>query len=537
MYARSSLAEHLPNPVTPLFGTLGLRLANEGSAKLFQEMIGADPSSSDYQYVPINGYVYMGIRLTARSAWSITKGSLAQFGPMMRTGLAKWRAARPVLEQAAAQWEGRPAARLTAAELLDGARELVLESARFYNVIQAGPLPIASSSEIVFSRVYNLIRRKGDPEAQALLFGFDTAAQRSEKSLFDLAGWVRERPPLRQYALAAPAARLAADMSHDQPPAEVAAADWQEWRARFERHLREFGRTAYELDFANPTPAETPETLLQVIKAYLEGQGINPYERQRQAVALRERTTQAILGRRLWFPKRWFTSLLEWAQEAGPAREDSIAEMGLAYPALRRLLGELGRRLAAGGAIQSAEDIYWLKEAELADLAARLDGGEALPALCERVVSRKATWRQQLQAMPPIMLPQKSRLARMVPWSRTDQAGNVLKGLGTSTGKATGPARVLHGPEQFGQMQSGDVLVAVTTTPAWTPLFALASAVVTDIGGPLSHSSIVAREYGIPAVMATGAATRRIRSGNVVTVDGSAGTVTLPARSNGRAGG
>jgi pyruvate,water dikinase len=76
-------------------------------------------------------------------------------------------------------------------------------------------------------------------------------------------------------------------------------------------------------------------------------------------------------------------------------------------------------------------------------------------------------------------------------------------------------------------MKPGDVLVSVTTTPAWTPLFAMASAVVTDIGGPLSHSSIVAREYGIPAVMATGLATRRIHSGQVITVDGGAGVVLL----------
>ena len=86
---------------------------------------------------------------------------------------------------------------------------------------------------------------------------------------------------------------------------------------------------------------------------------------------------------------------------------------------------------------------------------------------------------------------------------------------------------MLFGPEDFAQMQPGDVLVAVTTTPAWTALFAMASAVVTDIGGPLSHSSIVAREYGIPAVMATGVATRRIHSGQVITVDGGAGVVLL----------
>jgi phosphoenolpyruvate synthase/pyruvate phosphate dikinase len=72
------------------------------------------------------------------------------------------------------------------------------------------------------------------------------------------------------------------------------------------------------------------------------------------------------------------------------------------------------------------------------------------------------------------------------------------------------------------------VLVAAITTPAWTPLFALASGVVTDVGGPLSHSSIVAREYGVPAVLGTGVATRRIHSGDVISVDGTAGVVTLP---------
>ncbi len=104
--------------------------------------------------------------------------------------------------------------------------------------------------------------------------------------------------------------------------------------------------------------------------------------------------------------------------------------------------------------------------------------------------------------------------------------GSLLKGYAASPGRVTAPACVLLGPEEFGRMRPGDVIVAPTTTPAWTPLFAMASAVVTDIGGPLSHSSIVAREYGIPAVMATGVASRRIKSGQIITVDGTAGKVT-----------
>jgi pyruvate,water dikinase len=104
---------------------------------------------------------------------------------------------------------------------------------------------------------------------------------------------------------------------------------------------------------------------------------------------------------------------------------------------------------------------------------------------------------------------------------------DTLKGAPTSPGVVTAQACVLHGPEDFDKMHTGHVLVAGTTTPAWTPLFSMASAVVTDIGGPLSHGSIVAREYGIPAVMGTGVATIRIHDGQTITVDGNAGKVIL----------
>jgi pyruvate,water dikinase len=112
--------------------------------------------------------------------------------------------------------------------------------------------------------------------------------------------------------------------------------------------------------------------------------------------------------------------------------------------------------------------------------------------------------------------------------ARTDQAeGDVLKGIAASPGSITGPARVIHGPAAFDQMRQGDILVARITTPAWTPLFALAAGIVTDVGGPLSHSSIVAREYHIPAVLGTGVATERLSSGQRIIVNGDAGTVTV----------
>ncbi len=92
-----------------------------------------------------------------------------------------------------------------------------------------------------------------------------------------------------------------------------------------------------------------------------------------------------------------------------------------------------------------------------------------------------------------------------------------LAGLPASPGRASGPVRVIRTPEEFDRLQPGDVLVAPATTPAWTPLFARAAAVVTDTGSPLAHASLAAREYGIPAVVGTGNATARLQDGQIVT--------------------
>jgi rifampicin phosphotransferase len=212
-------------------------------------------------------------------------------------------------------------------------------------------------------------------------------------------------------------------------------------------------------------------------------------------------------------------------------REDALSDVGLAWPLMRRMLLELGRRLRDTGAIEEGSDVFWLGRDELHRAADYLDAGQTrLDSLAEAVEERKMLWRGQRRATPPQLLPEDSWfmvLQGLMPAASDEQTGDTIRGVGASQGRITAPANVLHGSEDFGRMRPGEVLVAGITTPAWTPLFAVASAVVTDVGGPLSHSSIVAREYGIPAVLGTGVATRRIRTGQTIQVDGDAGTVTL----------
>ncbi|HSN75618.1 MAG TPA: PEP-utilizing enzyme, partial [Anaerolineae bacterium] len=540
-YARSSLCEHLPGPVSPLFATLGVRLANEATAEL---MGGVTADQIDYGYAVINSYLYLGTKLGLREIWLYSKMTVTLLGMVLRHGTERWLEARQGLQEVVSVWEARPPEALMPGELLAGARELFLQAVRLYTVIQAGTLPSATGSEIVFKRVYGAVRRKDDPDPTIFLFGFDTVPIQAEKSLYDLAMWVETRPVLKEYVLSTPSQELVDDLWSDvgssgfsrsaaattevDPTNAPLAGDRAEWRTRFLAYLDQFGRMVYEFDFVNPTPAEAPEPLLEAVKMYLAGQGVNPHERQRATVERREQATAQVLAHARWLFKGLLRKSLDWAQRAGPAREDSLADLGMAHPQIRRLLGELGRRLAKAGAIAEAEDIYWLEEPEVEELIAQIEAGVALPRCDERVQRRRYEEREHRGLIAPAVLPERSRLAKIMPWSEQRQGEeHLLKGTGASAGKVTAPACVLFGPEDFASMHPGDVLVAVTTTPAWTPLFAMASAVVTDIGGPLSHSSIVAREYGIPAVMATGLATRRIHSGQMITVDGGAGVVEI----------
>jgi phosphohistidine swiveling domain-containing protein len=403
--------------------------------------------------------------------------------------------------------------------------------ADYLTALQVDTIGAAAGTEGLFTAAYDrLVKREGDPPAATLLLGTDSTPIRAEKALYDLAQWCREHGDLAAYLLETPSDQIAAELADDETQPDV--AQWREWQQRFRDYLAQYGYAIYDLDFAKPLPADEPLPLLEALKLFSRGGGTNPHTRQQTLLERREAAMQDALGRVGGLKLRLFRWTLRWAQTFTLVREDSIFDIGLGYPALRRMLHELGLRFVKAGAIAATDDVYWLERAEVERRVAALDRGEALKNLSERVRERRTLWRAEKRATPPQQLPSRGRVMGIktdafMPVSAEEQTGDVLKGVAASPGQVTATARVLLGPEDFGKMQPGDILVAEITTPAWTPLFAMAAGVVTDIGGPLSHGSIVAREYGIPAVLGTGAATQRIQSGQTITVDGSAGLVNL----------
>ncbi|HET6659154.1 MAG TPA: PEP/pyruvate-binding domain-containing protein [Rubrobacter sp.] len=534
-YVRASIVEQMPDPLSPLFADLANRSVPRSLDKLMNELLGSGTlREGELAFPTVNGYAYYYYKMAA--ILRISAKALAVlpslYGRGKASGVKRWREfSHPRYATIVKEWEAKPPEDLPAVGLLAGARELLDAGTEYYTSVQT-IIPIAATSEMLFTGFYDrLIRREGDPPGQIFLLGFDSMPIRAEKSLYDLAMWCGEHPELAATLLDTPSHRALELLRMEVPPAGMDERVWTDWRSRFQTHLDRYGHAVYNLDFVNPVPADDPAPLFDTLKFYLRGQGQNPHQRQRTMVRRREEGTRALLERLDPARGRLIGWLLRWAQAAAPVREDALADTGLAWPLMRGMLLELGRRLVEAGALEIPADVFWLRWDELEDRAGSLDAGETqLASLADPVEQRKMLWRGQRRVTPPQLLPKRTWFKvfeGLMPAASEDQTGDTIKGIAASGGQVTAAARVLGGPGDFGQMRPGEVLVAAITTPAWTSLFAMASAVVTDVGGPLSHSSIVAREYGIPAVLGTGVATRRIRSEQNISVDGDAGTVTL----------
>lgn len=221
-----------------------------------------------------------------------------------------------------------------------------------------------------------------------------------------------------------------------------------------------------------------------------------------------------------------FERLLAQAQRFQPLREEQLSYMTLGWPVMRRALRRIASHLVAEGVIDTADQIYFLDRDEV---IRTLAGDRS--AMGAEAGRRRATWERQRKLVAPLLIGEVSPVfvklqARFERSVRVPGVGrSLVSGVPASPGRARGHARIIRSQDDFGRLQPGDILVAPVTTPAWTPLFTRAAAVVTDTGGVGSHASQVAREYGIPAVVGTGDGTARLHDGQPVLVDGGAGVV------------
>jgi pyruvate,water dikinase len=209
---------------------------------------------------------------------------------------------------------------------------------------------------------------------------------------------------------------------------------------------------------------------------------------------------------------------------------------------------EFGALLAEHGFLEEAEDVFQLSRHEVNGALDELvltwsTGGEPIgpkhwpPIVARRkeILERLADWTPppalgavpEAVTDPALVMLWGVTTERVQEWARSAETDGELTGTAASPGVAEGPARVVKTVKEISDIREGEILVCTITSPAWAPIFSKIEAAVTDIGGVMSHAAIVCREYGLPAVVGTGRATSQIRTGQLLRVDGSAGTVTI----------
>jgi pyruvate,water dikinase len=416
-------------------------------------------------------------------------------------------------------------------ELLAHLDETVTRFRRLWEIHFTVNFPMMLSISMFEEFYRDLFGSDGAFDAYRLLQGLDNKTVETGRELWRLSREALEMPEVRKV--------LEEDAAADVLPALEDSTEGQEFLAKLNAYLDEYGQRGDLWGVSYPTWAEDPTPVIKMLKDYVTQSGGGPDEELAALAAERERLVAETRERLKGYPQAVrdeFESFLKAAQEGIVLSEDHGFWIDFNSTArVRKVVMEFGRRFAEAGVIERADDVFHLTLDEVRETAERLPE----PNRSELVAGRKAELERFAGMQPPPALgtlpegpPPDNPFNRMImkffggPPQPSGEPG-VLRGNPGSPGVVRGRARVLRSLPEAAELREGEVLVAETTAPPWTPLFATAAAVVTDTGGILSHSAVVAREYRIPAVVGTGVATATIKSGQTIEVDGDAGIVRV----------
>ena len=363
---------------------------------------------------------------------------------------------------------------------------------------------------------------EGPQLAATLLQGFENGTAAAGAGLSELADAAASRPA------------VADAIKRGEFSAVESVEGGAEFMKQFRSFLEEFGwRTDSWGTLEKPTWAENPHLPLTLVRHYLADPERTPRAAAARSVTQREEAVRLVESKLSPDQLPAFRSMLSTVQAHVPVSEGRALWQLIIAGSLRVPMLALGKKLAAAGALTRAEQVFFFRSDELREAAHNpspdvrhtADAREAEFERCKKLAPAPflGTPPDPTQ-MPPEIAP----LVRLFfGFGEPEVAGKEIKGQAASKGVVTATARVIKDLSEAERLQPGEVLVCTTTAPPWTPLFAIAAAVVTDSGGVLSHSAICAREYAIPCVVATHVATQMIPDGATITVDGGGGVVRI----------
>jgi pyruvate,water dikinase len=339
--------------------------------------------------------------------------------------------------------------------------------------------------------------------------GGQNATQDIDREIWELAELARSSPEVMRIVGSGADGALDALRSAPDAAAFVAAFD-----GLIARH----SRRSQGWTLLNETWGERPDAVLGLVRAQLQGERVSPDEVAARTAKRRREATELTLAALPPDKHEQFRAAVAELDGYVHIREGRAYWQLVISGSMRGLLLRIGDALVQAGRLDAAADIFYVTPEDIA-------GGGDLRAVA---AAGRAEWNRWCGVTPPQTIGTPGEAAaKAAQQAETPPDAEVLRGLPASRGQATARARVIERPEDGTRLQPGEILVCAMTTPAWTPLFAVAAGIVTETGGALSHPAITAREYGIPAVMAVRQATTRIRDGQTISIDGAAGTVSL----------
>lgn len=528
------LGEWLTTPVSPLFATLiapALTQAREkGGTRHLGWKLPKGWTLKEPWFCIVNGYFF------ARADFSFP--SFIRFlladVPRMEKAIARWRQIDlPKYFRRLNRLKSFDLQIEPVAQLLQYIEELCEDAAAWWHLIalEGGG---AGFMERMFAYACRRLAGPGIP-AKRLLWGIDSPVLASERRLYSLACEIKASPELRRVFELENAAKILASLE--------SSPSGRAFLGGLNAYLEEYGHQTASLDLLFPTPGEDPGQLVPVLQKMVSHEIPDPARRLQQMASLREQAERDLAQSFAYAPlrRRILTRLLDRCRALAQRREETVFFFQLGWPLLRKAILAMGERLAAAGVLRHGDEVFFLTKDELWGTGMAMEYGQPIDSAPLRAIvrERRETWEQQRTLLAPDRIPpvadpiwQEHRGPAF--WGEVlhHRLGERVKlvGQAASPGYIRGPARVMRSPADFARFRKGDVLVAATANPVWTPLFALAAAMVTESGGITSHTCTVAREYGIPAVVATGSATQVIIDDQMIEVDGDNGVVYFDAK-------
>ena len=520
---------HAPEPVAPL------------DAEIWRTAYrGLNPAAEDYE-LPIrahvscfNSYVYMATAPAVPLEQMEAQGKRAEerlqetMGRLETLWREQW---LPELKSHLAWWADFDLRNASTPSLVAHINETMQRLQRIWHLHFQIVLPSYMAMSLFDDLYRDLFGTENAFDSYKLLQGFENKTLEAGQALATLARKARTMTDVREVFQ-----RRQAGEIMDALAATDAGRAFQD---EIREYLQKYGQRGDKWGAAYRTWIEDPTPVLRMLKDYTASDVENDHS---TLAAERDRAVMAANERLQGYPepvREQFAFLLKAGQAGSVLSEDHGFWIDFcSMYRVRCVILEAGRRLTEAGVLSDPDDVFYLTLDELLDMDGTMrEAGVRRAAVRERKAELE---RHRLLNAPPVLgtdygPPPDDPINRFMmkffggppPASRVP---GVVKGNAGSPGKASGVARVILSLDDAARLKQGDILVTSTTAPPWTPLFATAGGIVTDTGGILSHCAVVAREYRIPAVVGTGGGTAIIKDGQLIEVDGDAGTVRVIER-------